>query len=154
MLWRLITHHEYPDDALKWYLNHSLIALGWGDIGDLQNQQINYQTDISALCNQAYGPGNTNNGECGRCLWDFWKIMTIGDLVILGTGGGYRACVVEVTGNYFFDVTYPPGVNAQNLDGYYYRREVKRTNYNADVLWRKSNLAPGANIRFALCSRI
>jgi len=72
MLWRLITHHEYPDDALQWYLNHSLIALGWGDIGDLQNQQINCQTDISVLCNQVYGPGNT--GECGRCLWDFWQV--------------------------------------------------------------------------------
>ncbi len=152
MLWRLITHHEYPDDALQWYLNHSLIALGWGDIGDLQNQQINCQTDISVLCNQVYGPGNT--GECGRCLWDFWQIMATGDLVILGTGGGYRACVVEVVGNYFFDITYPPSVNAQRLDGYYYRREVKLTNYNADVLWRRSNLAPGANIRFALCSRI
>jgi len=153
MVWRLITHHTNPDEALIWYQEHNLIALGWGNIGNLQNQQVNNQHDIAALYNQVYSQGNA--GECGRCLWDFWNVMAIGDLVILGIGKGRRACVVEVVGNYLFNNNYPPNVNAQMLDGYYHRRAVMPTKHEANDIWKQNALpAPGANIRHALCQLI
>ncbi len=149
--WRLITHHKNPDDALDWYQKHNVIALGWGNIGNLQGkQQVNNQHDIAALYNNAYPKKNA--GECGRCLWDFWNVMAIGDLVILGKGKGHRFCVVKVVDDYFFSKNYPPNVNAQMLDDYYHRRAVVPTNHNVNNIWKQhAQAAHGANIRHALC---
>ena len=148
-IWRLITHHEYPQDALNWYLQHHVIALGWGNCGagDLRELDVGNQHEIANLVDE------TNKGECGRCLWDFWQEMQVDDLVILRFAS-INHKVVKVISDYFFDDTYPPGVNRNNLDGYYHRRKIELTQENPDRLWKQTKFASDTSQRFALCHRV
>ena len=155
MLWRLITYYlpKYRNDALNWYRNYHLIALGWGHVGDLNNHRPNDEIYMKNLYWDTYGntgsPSNFGNFKRSLCQ-RFYKIMAIGDKVILVTKR--RVCVVRVTGDYFFDENYPDDVDAQALEGFCHRRTAEYAgdaNY-ADHLRETHALEPGTNIYDAL----
>lgn len=147
-IWRLITHHTHPKDALNWYLQHHIIALGWGDyVDDLRRLIVGNQQAIAKLVDEG------NKGECGRCLWDFWQEMKLGDLVILRFDSVNHA-VVRITSDYFFDQTYPPNFNQIQWDGYYHRRRIEPTQQDPDLLWKQTEFGLGTSKRFALCHRV
>lgn len=157
MLWRLKTHHEYPKDTLSWYRNHHLIALGWGHVGNLKDHKVSNEGDIRNLYWNTYGnTGSTSNfGNFTRSLWQrFLGEMEIGHRVILVTKR--RVCVARITGDYFFDENYPPGIDDQALGGYCHRRtaEIAGNVKDADTLWYNHNLEPGTNIYDALIKLI
>lgn len=153
-VWRLITHdlHPFRDVALNWYRTHHLIALGWGDIGDLRLHQLHNREGIVNLYWDTYGnTGNNNNcGSCKRSLWRLWREMKIDDLVILVTR--HRVCVVRVVGDYSFDRTYPISINAQDFGEYWHRREIEvaGTAEDADDLWNQHTPEPSTVIFDAL----
>jgi hypothetical protein len=35
-VWRLITHHERPEEMLRWSKTMGRVAIGWGNVGDLR----------------------------------------------------------------------------------------------------------------------
>jgi hypothetical protein len=92
-------------------------------------------------------PNNRNKHVSGIQLWNFYRKLQTGDLVILSTGGR-REAVVEVTGGYSF-----AGDKFENDHLYAHRRSAKlRSDLDADVLWRSAggaDLALGQNIRWA-----
>ena len=100
-IWRLATHHKYQLDALDWYRSERFIALNWGWTGDLR-------TDEPAASEQAIQEliGPTDDHHAARCLWEFWRVMEINDLVILRLSDEYsNDCVVRV-GDYYWAVSY------------------------------------------------
>lgn len=155
MVWRLIIHHEheYRNDALNWYRNYHLMALGWGHVSDLNSRRPNNEIYMKNLYWDTYGntgsESNYQNFKRSLCQRFYYQI-SIGDEVILVTKR--RVCVVRVTGDYFFDESYPDDVDAQALEGYCHRRRaeyVGDANY-ADHLWKTHDLEPGTDIFNAL----
>lgn len=156
MPWRLTTNDGDINDrnrALQWFRQQNFIALGWGHVGDLNGHMLNDENYMENLYRETYGDslGRNNylnylNSLCRR----FYYEMAICDEVILVTKR--RVCVVKVTGNYFFDESYPDSVDAQALEGYCHRRRaeyVGDASY-ADRLWETHDLEPGTNIFHAL----
>ena len=71
-IWRMMTHHENPQNALSWSKLNNRIAIGWGNIGDLSLQQLQNSTDISKLIKRHY-PEARNSGTGGKSLWSFYS---------------------------------------------------------------------------------
>ncbi len=156
-VWRLITSDPNPPtaprEALNWYLQHHIIALGWGMVGDLRHLPVYQRDDIIPLVQAVYGNAK---GNAAGCLWDFWQEIQVHDLVILGLGsteGGFRACVARVTSDYFWDTNIPHGVPAYFND-YSHRRNIELTNQNPENLWNNTRLAPGYSHLPALNLRV
>ena len=150
-LWRLITHHQYPEDMLGWVLTTQRLAIGWGRIGDLSAGGYTSHEDIARVISDRYD-GIANAPSGGHCLWDFWRTMRHGDLVILGTGERRRA-VLRVTGPYEYVATAQP----QPVIDYQHQREAELVNLDADHLWQNAGatIAAGYSIRWTLvrCAR-
>lgn len=70
-IWRLITHHEVPEDALHVYLRQGFVALGWDAIGNLRELRPSGCQDISiAIRSVVETDGSTTQATaedvCGR----------------------------------------------------------------------------------------
>ena len=96
-VWRLISHHDKPDLAVRRYRRDEFLAIGWGKIGDLRSLDPTDHQDIAQAIQVAY-PHLQNSGQGGRCLWAFLNEMSTGDLVIL-SDGKRRVGVFEVNGD-------------------------------------------------------
>ena len=134
-IWRLITHHEDRDGALRWSLNNGRIALGWGRIGELGAHKFGSEAEISeAILHQFnIGAHPLNNSKAGGfSLWNFYTKMQIGDLVILR--GAKMSRVVQVTGDYFFDEQNMPSPH----DFYNHQRRVEVTKLDAETIWNRA----------------
>ncbi len=163
-IWRLVTHHKYQRDALDWYRSERFIALNWGWTGDLR---IHQPTDPLAV-DQLIKP--TSDPHAAQCLWDFFRVMEIDDLVILRLSDEYvNDCVVKV-GCYYWDKTYPPKLNQypdcqeyewqgylyrKNWE-YFHRREMTFVGQAAEAeqLWESTEMAPGYSVYMALNQRV
>lgn len=143
-IWRLIAHHENPHGAIDRMKELNRIAIGWSDIGDLQQLGIDGPSSISKLITVAY-PKLDNAHLGGPSLWNLYQNMEIGDLVIVNANSS-RNCVFEIIGPYIFED------NEQDIFGYSHQRPASLTNLEADELWVRagSNVAPGQNIRWTL----
>ena len=161
-IWRLVTHHERPEEALQAYKRGlpgkgQFVALGWGATGDLlalrpANSCVIQRTILNA--NDRYPSYATLQSAIsgGRCLWAFYNEMQLGDLVILSIGKGPLQDVCEVMGTYewlptpVFPGTYP------NSDYQHIRRVKWRQDLDGTVIWRQRGGRPslGWNLRWAL----
>lgn len=83
-VWRLITHHADPGGALDWCWRNRRIAIGWGQIGNIDVEGYNSASEIADAITQHY-PNDAGSGG-GPSLWNFYKKMQKDDLVILSTG--------------------------------------------------------------------
>ena len=118
-IWRLIAHHENRAAAMRWSLENGRIAVGWDNIGDLRTQGYNSQIAITNA-GRKFHPLNRNFTSAGFSLWNFYREMKCGDLVILKGDKDNR--VVEVESDYFFD-----SKNCSSNGDYFHQRSVKFT---------------------------
>ncbi|QNE41909.1 hypothetical protein F1C16_19955 (plasmid) [Hymenobacter sp. NBH84] len=149
-IWRLITHHESADEALQWYRKHQCICIGWDAVGNIHEKGYQEAAAISAVISEVY-PELQNAAMGGPSLWNFYRHMRIGDLVLLRHNGINQA-VVEVRGNYDWKVDSEDGSDL--LDGYPHMRRVKFTMHNPDEIWNTTNWASGQNQRWTLARRM
>ena len=152
-IWRLMTHHTNPDNALAWSRQSQRIAIGWGQVGDIRKQGYTSPQDISAAITQLIREGKhpyNNAGQGGACLWNFYIAMQKGDLVILNTKHG-PSLVVKVKGDYEWQAEEPA------LPDYRHQRLVEVSEWNPKDLWHKAGAGPisGDNKRWTLiqCAR-
>jgi hypothetical protein len=148
-VWRLVTNHE-PDKvipALRWTVERGYLALGWGVAGDLIAAGYRSSEAIAQVLRER-GDSQTA-GMGGRCLWDFWRTMRVGDLVILSTGEyGLRQAVMEVTGDY----EWRNKTDHPSQGNYQHQRRARYTGWPCDQMWVRAGAKHrrGQHIRFAL----
>jgi len=142
-IWRLISHHERAKESLAWMENHNIIAIGWSDIGDLDELRPSDSADIGRRIREVY-PDLDNSAQGGPSLWNLYQEMQIGDLVIVAADG--TRSVMEVAGDYFFADQSDRGI------GYRHQRAAVLTTLNADRLWEEigRDVEKGQNLRWTL----
>lgn len=156
-IWRLITHHINPDEALIWIRKNGRIAIGWGAIGDIGKLNYSSASAIGAAIRYHY-PHKHNSGLGGPSLWNFYDGMSKGDLVILSARRP-RALVVEVLGKYEYVTDQSPHLRPNShLEGdYQHQRLIQVSAIDPEKLWHAAGArpAPGQNIRYTLmkCAR-
>lgn len=145
-VWRLIAHHENAAEVVDYIRRTGQIYIGWGEIGDLQQNPYHSVREITQAIRQHY-PTLNNAHLGGPSLWRFAYEMQPHDLVILSTKKG-PALSVEVTDHYDWDRDddTPP------LTGnYFHHRAVHVTDLNANILLRQAGgMAAGENVRWTL----
>jgi hypothetical protein len=143
-VWRLVAHHEDPEGATEWAIAAGKVAVGWGSSGDLRDLAPSSATEISRSLPSVY-PDLQNAHLGGPSLWNFFKLMEIGDLVIV-SGASERIHVVEITGNYFFASL------RDSFGDYRHQRTAVITGRDPDELWALvgSSVAKGNNVRWAV----
>jgi predicted Mrr-cat superfamily restriction endonuclease len=147
-VWRLMTHHEDTESALRWTRLNNRIAMGWGGTGDIVKQGYRSRQEISAQIS-SWNHISDNAGQGGACLWAFCYLMTNDDLVILSTKRG-RMLVVQVTGPYEWTEEKPDF--GGDYKDYQHQRRVQITSYDANKLWHLAGGKPakGYNPRWTL----
>lgn len=147
-VWRLITHHREPDDALRWIRDNERVAIGWGAIGDIGARGYTSPADVSAAILENY-PDATNAAAGGPVLWNFFQEVRKGDLVILSASKP-RVAVVEVMGDYEWTS------DTSDFGNYQHQRRVREAPWDIEALWRRAGgAAPGQSPRWTLirCTR-
>lgn len=153
-VWRLITHHEQPEEVLEWSRKNGRIAAGWGRVGDLSKGTYTSPGDIARAIRQ-FHPKRDNAHLGGPSLWHFYQDMEIGDLVILslGTQGG-RKLVMRVEGPYMYVRTEETPLYKEypHDPSYNHQRKAVITGLDPDTLWYEAGAkeAKGDNIRWTL----
>lgn len=143
-VWRLIAHHQASDRAIEEMQRRGRIAIGWSLVGDLSQARIEKPTDIAALIQANRHPiKNAHLG--GPSLWNLYKEMQVGDLVILNSNRR-RVCVFEVLGPYIYET------EAGEIVGYAHQRSACLTSIDPEDLWSHAGngVAEGQNIRWTL----
>ena len=145
-VWRLMTHHKYPEEALQWAIEHERLAIGWGRIGDIKVEGYASPTTVFAAIKKFY-PERRDNVSHGRSLYHFCYQMKVGDLVILKADGNY-AGVMEVTSEY----EYKQLSEATSIGDYQHQRKAKILAIDAKALWTCAGekAVEGSNIRVPL----
>lgn len=145
-VWRLVAHHQDPERAIQWSRRHERIAIGWDDIGDIEQQGYQSAAEIGAAIRTAY-PGISNSGLGGPSLWNFYAEVQRGDLVILSSGKG-RVAVFEVEGEYEYVLSNDP----PHWYPYRHQRRARVRSIDPERLWRAAGArpAPGQNTRWTL----
>lgn len=140
-LWRLIAHHELPDQAIEEMERRDRIAVGWSRIGDLSKNPPKDASDLTQRISMVY-PDLDNAHLGGPSLWNLWR-MEPGDLLIANAHGKRRK-VFEITGGYEYD-------EAGILEYSHLRRAVL-TAMDPEHLWRAggSSVMDGQNIRWTI----
>lgn len=131
-IWRLKIHHDpnQYDQVLHWSETQRMIAIGWGDTGDLRNLAPREPQDIARHL-AVVSPDRTTSSRsnAGNSLWRLYSEMRIDDLVILNSN--HREKTMRVRGNYFFkDGEYPPY--------YEHRRKAEALPVDPNRLWHRS----------------
>jgi hypothetical protein len=132
-IWRLIAHHEKPDEAIKMMKEKSRIAIGWTGLGDLSKSTPSSAQDINALIKASRKHQSTQSSG-GPSLWNLYNEMQEGDFVIVNANGK-RKCVFEVVGPYIYE----SGKN--RIYGYSHQRDAILTDLDANKLWKDSGSA-------------
>lgn len=140
-LWRLIAHHEQPDQAIEAMASRDRIAVGWSLIGDLSKNPPMDSSDLTRRISACY-PDLDNAHLGGPSLWNLW-CMEPGDLVIVNARGRRRK-VFEITGGYEYDKV--------GILEYSHLRHAVLTEMDPEHLWRSagSSLMDGQNVRWTV----
>jgi hypothetical protein len=141
-VWRLVAHHEEPEQSLEEMQATHRIAIGWSDVGDLRKLKPESPTEIGAAVNRAR-PDAKNASLAGPSLWNLYWEMNVGDKVIV-TSKSKRKLVFEVLGEYFFDEEAP-------ILNYSHMRAVATTEIDPEELWKATGgEAEDQNVRWTL----
>ncbi|WP_080762067.1 MULTISPECIES: HNH endonuclease [Pseudomonas] len=143
-VWRLVAHHEDSAGAIEEMKQRSRIAIGWSKIGDLRGASIDGSRRIGGLISRSY-PELKNSNFGGPSLWNLYKRMSEGDLVIV-TSKSKRCCVFEVVGPYIFES------DLEQIKGYGHQRSACLTSIDAEALWKEvgGKESSGQNSRWTL----
>lgn len=136
-VWRLMLHHENPQNALRWTRLNQRIAIGWGQVGHLHHQGYTSPKEISAVVSQLIRDGKQtyrNAGQSGVGLWAFCYTMQKGDLVILNANG--PTVVVQVTGDYEWRD------DESSLPNYFHQRRIEITQLDPRAIWNLAGARP------------
>ena len=135
-VWRLMAQDDenYQLAMIQWAIAIGRIAIGWGRIGNL-SQYASSQKIVEAICREYPGLPKSNKQRSGDQLWNFYRMMQCGDLVILKTKVGPRkgwqnSVVMQVKGPYEHVDEQPPYHDYQNQ-----REAVQVTNCDPQALW-------------------
>lgn len=146
-VWRLITHHAKPVQALSYYKQHQRVCIGWSAVGNIHEHKYQSAQEIGKRISAEY-PELSNAAMGGPTLWNFYHEVKIGDLIIL-RHNNYNHAVARVAGNYDWDENELD--NSGELGGYPHMRRVTFTEGNPDELWSEySQIADGQNQRWTL----
>ena len=130
-IWRLKIHHdpEQYDQVLRWSKAEGVIAISWGDTGDLRDLAAGEAKDIAKhLAVVSPWRSGSNRNNAGHSLWRLYSEMQIGDVVILNSN--HREVTMRVAGDYFFqDGEYPR---------YEHRRKAEALSIDPNRLWQLS----------------
>lgn len=145
-IWRLIAHHYDCEEAIELMKNTNRLAIGWSEIGKLNN--FICKNDISNAIRTHY-PDLQNSHTGGPSLWNFYKKVQIGDLVIVNVNHK-RDSVFEVIEDYEYVS------KDESLLGYQHQRKAILRDINAEQLWNSmgKKVAEGENIRWSLAKCI
>ena len=122
-----MTHHEHPEEEANWSQREGVLAVGWGNTGNLSQQPFQTESDLKKLVAEAY-PTLRNWATGGRSLWRFYTDMKPGDLVII-SARGRRAATLRVTGDYYF-------VSDASPEHYEHRRRAEVVRIDPNQLWQ------------------
>lgn len=127
-VWRLALPPDESDRALRFYVERSCVAVGWGLVGDLRRLEAAAPRDIErALCNVPRYRHLENLAAGAQSLWDLWREMRRGDLVVLASRGCRRQ-VMEITGDYEWVAT-------TEFGDHQHRRPAVALDMSPDELW-------------------
>ena len=149
-IWRLITHHQKPDAALAWYKKNNCVCIGWADVGNIQEEGYSSAAEIGEIIREVY-PTLDNSATGGPSLWNFYRHVRIGDLILLRHDNVNHA-VAQVTGNYDWKQDAEDG-EENTLDDYPHMRRVKFIPQNPQKLWDETELVYGQNQHWTLAKR-
>lgn len=143
-IWKLIAHHDQPEQAFEAFCDLGTIAIGWPDVGDLRELNPGSSSDIFRSIQHAY-PELNNAHLGGPSLWNFFRYLQPGDYVLIA-GKGKRRGVLEILGDY----TYVPNENA--VLGYRHLRPATLTPIDPDDLWNACGreAAPNHAVRWTM----
>ncbi len=134
-VWRLMAHHEFPERAAQWSQREGVLAIGWGETGDLNKQRFSTQDDLVQIVKRSHS--NSSNG--GRSLWRLHQEIGIGDSVIL-SANGRRVAVFRVTSEYSY-------VGGEYPIYYEHRRKAELLPIDPDRLWHLAGgMASGQSV--------
>lgn len=126
-VWKLTPNHEAPQRAFELFCERGVLAVGWTETGDLQARQPRDSSDIGGWIKATY-PSLKNSGLGGPSLWNFLRLMQIGDRVLVSSRGR-RYGVFDVLGDYEFLPA------SQGVLGYQHTRRAVLTDVSPDGLW-------------------
>jgi len=131
-VWRLALPPENPEEALHLYTENQYIAVGWGQVGDLRQLDVQGPKDIEkALRGIPEYRGLPSLARGAQSLWDLWREIRPGDLVVLASHGS-RVQVMEVLGDYEW-VSHP------ELGDLQHRRRAIPVEMAPDELWERGD---------------
>ena len=138
-VWRLITNHEYPEEAFQDFVTNGYIAMGWNMAGSV----LDYNSP-QEIVDVVRGFPTRNFGLSGKQLFSFCNEIQTGALVILSDGKSRRA-VMRVTDNYEFR-------ESSEKWAYFHRRKAERTAIDPDLVWKNAGAKPaiGFSMRWPL----
>lgn len=137
-IWRLMSHHQRPQEVAEWIRREGVVAIGWGGTGNLDKQHFYNEAELKRIVNGSH-PSAINCANGGRSLWRLYKEMQKGDLVIISAAGS-RTVTMRVTGDYHFD-------DAETPKYYEHRRKAEVVPLDPNRLWQIAGRgAPGEGI--------
>lgn len=136
-IWRLVAHHERPEEVAEWSRRERTIAIGWGGTGDLNLNNFQNEGELKKIVAIKH-PKSTNSSNGGRSLWRLYDELQIGDLVILSASSS-RVATMRVTSDYFFVGDEP--------NYYEHRRRAEVVPIDPNKLWQiAGKAAPGEGV--------
>jgi hypothetical protein len=103
-VWRLNAHPSDAGRTARWFTRDCLVAMGWGDVGDLRRASPSSSTSIATMIRKA-DPDSTDSQLGGQALWCFFHDMVVGDLVLVSDGAN-RDVVMRIDGDYEWSARY------------------------------------------------
>lgn len=139
-VWRLMAHHADPGYAVEQTRERGRIAMEWGRIGNLSRLSPSDAREITRLIAERYAGVMTNAMTGGPSVWNMYKRIKPGHLVILAAPRR-RLLVVRVTGPYRHARERDQRLNRD--DGYYHQRPVSLIDdIDPDELWERAGARP------------
>jgi predicted Mrr-cat superfamily restriction endonuclease len=121
---------EHAKNVAQWSRREGVIAIGWGLTGDLRQQQFRDKKELTRLVIQSHPMLSIRRcANSGPSLWNLYREMHIGDLVILNTNG--RSLTMRITGNYYF-------IAGEHPPYYEHRRKAEAVPIDPNRLWQVS----------------
>jgi len=145
-VWRLNAHPSDAGRTARWFTRDCLVAMGWGDVGDLRRASPSSSTSIATMIRKA-DPDSTDSQLGGQALWCFFHDMVVGDLVLVSDGAN-RDVVMRIDGDYEWSGQVSPVAPGD----YQHQRRATLTAIDASELWAScgSRIAEGEDRRWRL----
>jgi hypothetical protein len=145
-VWRLNSHPSDAGRAARWFTRDCLVAIGWGDVGDLRRAAPASSGSIATLIRKV-DPDSTDSQLGGQALWCFFHDMVVGDLVLVGDGS-VGDVVMRIDGEYEWSGQVSPVAPGD----YQHQRRASLTTIDATELWASCGrrIADGEDRRWRL----